>query len=152
MVLRARLEGARPRRGKVGVTTDAERTISFRDTTRAARGLFVKIHRILLIQCSNFVQKTPPVFTFARNDRMWSVALRRQVPFLRYAPRFFQGNGKRALAHEVVRRVYSMIIASLNFTRVLHSQNNQSFCSPYSGDVKRFFHFDCPKANFSIQV
>ncbi len=30
--------------------------------------------------------------------------------------------------------------------------SNQSFCSPYSGDVKLFFHFDCPKANFSIQV
>ena len=46
---------------------------------------------------------SPPIFTFARNGRMWGVALRRQVPFLRYAPRFFQGNGKRALAHEVVR-------------------------------------------------
>ena len=75
LVLRARLEGARPRRGGVGVTTDAERTIWFRATTRSARGLFIKILRILFIQCSNIVQKTPPIYNFVRNGRIASSEL-----------------------------------------------------------------------------
>ena len=54
-----------PRRAEVGVATRSARKMKFEVTTRAARGLFVKILRILLIQCSNFVQKTPQTRTQA---------------------------------------------------------------------------------------
>ena len=39
----------------------------------------------------------PPIITFARNGRMWSVAKRHGMSRARYAPRFFQAHGKRAL-------------------------------------------------------
>lgn len=48
----------------VRFTTKSERTIWERVTTRSTRAKSIKIMRILLIQCSNFVQKTPPIFTF----------------------------------------------------------------------------------------
>jgi hypothetical protein len=49
----------------VRFTTQSERTIWERATTRSARALVIKILRILLIQCSNFVQKTPPIYNFS---------------------------------------------------------------------------------------
>ena len=54
---------------RVGAGRRSARTIGFRATTHSARASVIKILRILLIQCSNFVQKTPPIFTFARNGR-----------------------------------------------------------------------------------
>jgi len=88
----------------VGITAQSERTKQFQVTTRSARAKSVhEILRILFIQCSNFVQKTPPIFTSARNGGKWSVAKRHGMPFLRYAPRFFQDEGKRAVAQEWVR-------------------------------------------------
>ena len=85
------------------VCTRSARTIWFRATTRSARAKLIKILRILLIQCSNFVQKTPPILTFARMDEGRRVTKRHAMPFLRYAPRFFQRHDERAVAHEVVR-------------------------------------------------
>ena len=70
-------DGATPRRGGIGITTRSARKMKFEATTRSARGLFVKILRILFVQCSNFVQKTPPIFTFARMSKNGSVAKRR---------------------------------------------------------------------------
>jgi len=93
-----RAEGA-PRR----ITANVERTIQFKSTTRSARASVVKILRILFIQCSNFAQKTPPIFTFARNGRSERVAKRHGMPFLRYAPRFLESYGKRAVAQAWVR-------------------------------------------------
>ena len=89
LVLYTRPKGACEAR-RVGVGTRSARTIGFRVTTRSARASVIKILRILFIQCSNFVQKTPPIFTFARNGRSERVAKRHGMPFLRYAPRFFQ--------------------------------------------------------------
>ena len=43
----------------VRFTTESERTIWERATTRSARASVVKILRILLVQCSNFVQEIP---------------------------------------------------------------------------------------------
>ena len=43
----------------VSITTKSERTIWFKATTRSARASCFKILRILLVQCSNFVQETP---------------------------------------------------------------------------------------------
>ena len=63
----------------------------------SARASVIKILRILFVKSSNFVQETPPIFTFARNGRMWSVAKRHRMPRTRYAPRFFQAHGERAL-------------------------------------------------------
>jgi hypothetical protein len=55
--VRERVRGA-----LVRITTQSERTRQFQATTRSARAKSVhKILRILFIQCSNFVQKTPPV-------------------------------------------------------------------------------------------
>jgi hypothetical protein len=71
LVLRARLEGARPRRGGVSITTRSARKIMLRATTHAARGLFVKILRILFIQCSNFVQKAPQIFHYLGTMLRW---------------------------------------------------------------------------------
>lgn len=45
----------------VRFTTESERTIWERATTRSARASVVKILWILLVQCSNLVQKTPQV-------------------------------------------------------------------------------------------
>jgi len=47
-------------------TTKPERTIWEKATTRSARAKLIKILRILLIHCSNFVQETPAIFTFCR--------------------------------------------------------------------------------------
>ena len=87
----------------VSITTKSERTIWFKATTRSARALVIKILRILFIKSSNFVQETPPIFTFARNGRMWSVAKRHRMPRTRYAPRFFQAHGERTLGDVEVR-------------------------------------------------
>ena len=53
-----RPEGACEARS-IRFTTQSERTIQFKATTRSARASVVKILRILLIHCSNFVQETP---------------------------------------------------------------------------------------------
>ena len=136
--------GGRPRYEGDGASQwTPMRTRKFRATTRSARGLFVKILRILFVKSSNFVQKTPPNCAFARNGEMWGVALRRQVPFLRYAPRFFQSQRKRAVAHEVVR-----LSKAQSKTKVLQP----IFLFALFGRCKAIFSFDCPKAKFSIQV
>ena len=49
------------------------------------------------------ILSSPPIFTFARNGGSERVASRHGMPFLRYAPRFFQGHRKRAVAQERVR-------------------------------------------------
>ena len=87
----------------VSITTKSERTIWFKATTRSARCKLIKILRILFIKSSNFVQETPPIFTFARNGGMWSVAKRHRMPRTRYAPRFFQAHGERTLGDVEVR-------------------------------------------------
>ena len=87
----------------VCITTKSERTIWFKATTRSARAKLIKILRILFVKSSNFVQETPPIYTFARNGRMWSVAKRHGMPRTRYAPRFFQAHGERALGDVEVR-------------------------------------------------
>ena len=113
----------------VSITTKSERTIWFKATTRSARASCFKILRILLVQCSNFVQETPPIITFARNGRMWSVAKRHAVPRTRYAPRFFQAHGELALGDVEVR-----LSEAQSKTKVLQP----IFLFALSGDVKRF--------------
>jgi hypothetical protein len=55
--VRKRVRGA-----LVSFPTQSERTRQFQATTRSARAKSVhKILRILFIQCSNFVQKTPKI-------------------------------------------------------------------------------------------
>lgn len=71
----------------------------------------------------------PPILTFARMDDGRRVAKRHGMPFLRYAPRFFQRHDERAVAHEVVR-----LSKTQNKTKVLQP----IFLFALSGDVKRF--------------
>ena len=134
--------GRSARRAQVGVTTLSERTIWERATSRSARALVFKILRILFIHCSNFVQKTPPIITFARNGRMWSVAKRHQMPRTRYAPRFFQAHGERALGDVEVH-----LSKAQSKTEVLQP----IFLFALSGDVKRFLISIVQKLSFQYK-
>jgi len=111
-------------------------------TTCSARALVIKILRILFIQSSNFVQETPPIFTFARNGRMWSIAPRHGMPRTRYAPRFFQVYGERALGDVEVR-----LSKAQSKTKVLQP----IFLFALSSDVKRFFLSIVQKLTFQYE-
>jgi len=74
---------------------------------------------------------------------MWGVAKRHRMPRTRYAPRFFQAHGERALGDVEVR-----LSEAQSKTKVLQP----IFLFALSGDCKAIFNFDCPKAKFSIQV
>ena len=111
-------------------------------TTRAARAKLIKILRILFVKSSNFVQETPPIFTFARNGRMWSYAARHRMPRTRYAPRFFQINGERALGDVEVR-----LSKAQSKTKVLQP----IFLFALSSDVKRFLISIVQKLTFQYK-
>jgi hypothetical protein len=64
------------------------------------------------------------------------------MPFLRYAPRFFQRQRKRAVAHEVVR-----LSNAQSKTEVLQP----IFLFALSGDVKRFLISLARKPNFQYE-
>ena len=61
--VRERVRGA-----LVRITAQSERMRQFQATTRSARASVAKILRILLVQCSHFVQKTPRKET-SRSER-----------------------------------------------------------------------------------
>jgi len=134
--------GRSARRADVGVTTLSERKIKFRITTRSARAKLIKILRILFVKSSNFVQETPPIYTFARNGRMWSVAKRHGMPRTRYAPRFFQAHGERALGDVEVR-----LSLAQSKTKVLQP----IFLFALSGGVKRFLISIVQKLTFQYK-
>jgi len=65
------------------------------------------------------------------------------MPRTRYAPRFFQAHGERALGDVEVR-----LSKAQSKTKVLQP----IFLFALWGDCKAIFNFDCPKAKFSIHV
>src|SRR3990167_4884848 len=58
---------------------------------------------VLLKKCSNFVQKTPPSFTFSEIERSCLGALRLGMVFPRENPSLFEGGRKRPLGNAEVR-------------------------------------------------
>ncbi len=84
----------------------------------------------------------PPIFTFARNGRSERIAARHGMPFLRYAPRFFQSQRKRAVAHEVVR---------LSKAQSPAEAGQPIFLFALSGDVRRFLISIARKPNFQYE-
>ncbi|MAJ97571.1 MAG: hypothetical protein CMI56_03080 [Parcubacteria group bacterium] len=75
------------------------------------------------------VNTSPPIFTFARNGKSERVAKRHGMPFLRRAPRFFQSQSKRAVAHEVVRMskiLWILLIQCSNFVQETPPMENHS--------------------------
>ena len=63
---------------------------------RATAGL-ASLVGVLLKACSNFVQKTPPSFTFSEIERGCLGALRLGMVFPRENPSIFEGERKRPL-------------------------------------------------------
>jgi len=57
---------------------------------------------VLLKKCSNFVQKTPPSFTFSEIERCCLGALRLGMVFSRQNPSIFEGERKRPLGNAEV--------------------------------------------------
>jgi len=61
LVLRARLEEARPRRGKVGITTRSARKIKFEATTRVARASYQSLRDCCSKKVRAKVTISPPI-------------------------------------------------------------------------------------------
>jgi hypothetical protein len=92
---------------------------------------------VLLKECSNFVQKTPPSFTFSEIERCCLGASRLGMVFPRENPSIFEGERKRPLGNAEVRRAK-------------HGQNEILQTNLFSfafGERLSAFFFDCPKAN-----
>ena len=92
----------------------------------------------LLKECSNFVQKTPPICTFREIVRSCLGASRLGMVFPRENPSIFEGERKRPLgnAEVPVRK---------------HRENEVFRTNLFSfakGERLSVFFFDCPKANF----
>ncbi len=80
----------------------------------------------LLKECSNFVQKTPPICTFRKIVRGCLGALRLGMVFPRENPSIFEGERKRPLGNAEVQ--------------------TNLFSFAFSERLSVFF-FDCPKTN-----
>ncbi len=104
---------------------------------RATAGL-ASLVGILLKECSNFVQKTPPSFTFSEIERGCLGASRLGMVFFRNFPSIFEIARQRAVGNAEVRR------AKL-WSRLAGQTNLFSFA--FSERLSVFF-FDCPKTNF----
>jgi len=96
-------------------------------------GIFVK-------KCSNFVQKTPPIFTFCEIVRNCLGAKRLGMVFFRNFEGIFEIQKQSAVGNAEVRR------AKLWQNEILQT-NLFSFAS---GERLSAFFFDCPKANLKI--
>ena len=73
-------------------------------TERATEGL-ASLVGVLLKACSNFVQKTPPIFTFSEIERDCLGASRLGMVFPRENPSIFEGERKRPLG-DYARELY----------------------------------------------
>jgi len=92
---------------------------------------FVKILRILSEIHSNFVQYTPPSFTFSEIERGCLGASRLGMVFPRENPSIFEGKRKRPLGNAEVR------------TNLFEKISN-----PFGIFLLSVFFFDYPKTNF----
>jgi hypothetical protein len=93
---------------------------------------------IFLKKCSNFVQKTPPIFTFSEIERCCLGAKCLGMVFFRYFEGIFEIQNQSAVGNAEVRRAK-------------HGQNKilqtNLFSFAFSERLSVFF-FDCPKTNF----
>ena len=104
---------------------------------RATAGL-ASLVGVLLKECSNFVQKTPPICTFREIIRSCLGALRLGMVFPRQNPSIFEGERKRPVGNaEVPMRKHR--------ENEVFRTNLFSFAK---GERLSVFFFDCPKANF----
>ncbi|MBM3271661.1 hypothetical protein FJY94_00010 [Candidatus Kaiserbacteria bacterium] len=96
------------------------------------------VFRIFVKKCSNFVQKTPPIFTFCEIVRISLGAKRLGMVFFRNFEGIFEIQNQSAIGNAEVRRAK-------------HGQNEilqtNLFSFAFSERLSVFF-FDCPKANF----
>ena len=96
------------------------------------------IFRVFLKKCSNFVQKTPPSFTFSEIERCCLGASRLGMVFFRNFEGIFEIKKQSAVGNAEVRRAE-------------HGQNEilqtNLFSFAFSERLSVFF-FDCPKTNF----
>jgi len=94
--------------------------------------------RIFVKKCSNFVQKTPPIFTFCEIVRNSLGAKRLGMVFFRNFEGIFEIQNQSAVGNAEVRR------AKLWQNEILQT-NLFSFAF---GEKLSVFFFDCPKTNF----
>jgi len=96
------------------------------------------VFRIFVKKCSNFVQKTPPSFTFSEIERCCLGAKRLGMIFFRNFEGIFEIQNQSAVGNAEVRR------AKLWQNEILQT-NLFSFAI---GERLSAFFFDCPKDNF----
>ena len=96
------------------------------------------VFRIFVKKCSNFVQKTPPIFTFCEIVRNSLGAKRLGMVFFRNFEGIFEIARQRAVGNAEVRR------AKLWQNEILQTN---LFSFAFSERLSVFF-FDCPKTNF----
>ena len=94
--------------------------------------------RIFVKKCSNFVQKTPPSFTFSEIERCCLGAKRLGMVFFRNFEGIFEIQNKSAVGNAEVRR------AKLWQNEILRTN---LFSFAFSERLSVFFS-DCPKTNF----
>jgi len=104
---------------------------------RATAGL-ASLLGVLLKKCSNFVQKTPPSFTFSEIERCCLGAKRLGMVFFRNFKGIFEIQKQSAVGNAEVRR------AKLWQNEILQTN---LFSFAFSERLSVFF-FDCPKTNF----
>ncbi len=104
---------------------------------RAVAGL-ASLLGVLLEKCSNFVQKTPPSFTFSEIERCCLGASRLGMVFFRNFEGIFEIQNQSAVGNAEVRR------AKLWQNEILQTN---LFSFAFSEKLSVFF-FDCPKTNF----
>jgi hypothetical protein len=92
---------------------------------------------VLLKKCSNFVQKTPPSFTFSEIERGCLGAKRLGMVFFRNFEGIFEIQNQSAVGNAEVRRakLWQNVILQTNL-----------FSFAFSERLSVFF-FDCPKTN-----
>ncbi len=96
------------------------------------------VFRIFVKKCSNFVQKTPPIFTFCEVVRSCLGAKRLGMVFFRNFEGIFEIQNQSAVGNAEVRRAK-------------HGQNKILQTNLFSfalGERLSVFFFDCPKTNF----
>jgi hypothetical protein len=99
------------------------------------------VFRIFVKKSSNFVQKTPPIFTFCEIVRMSLGAKRLGMVFFRYLKGIFEIVKERAVGNAEVRR------AKLWQNEILQT-NLFSFVRQRADERLSVFFLDCPKTNF----
>jgi len=95
---------------------------------------------VLLKKCSNFVQKTPPSFTFSEIERCCLGASRLGMVFFRNYEGIIEIQNQSAVGNAEVRR-------AMHGQNEILQTNLFSFVRQRADEMLSAFFFDCPKAN-----